>query len=190
MEGSEDKALEQAAYKLQCWYVDDTFVIWPHGLDRLTEFVNHLTTSHKNIQFTMELGDNGHLDIDTYRRPDGTLGHKVYRKPTHSNFYLHLMLHHHTAKMHAALTTLTHTAWALCDKGSLDQNQNSSRPLLWTMVTITSRFSRLSNQLIQPPRLRQNQIWLLFYHMCRPPLANSADCLLNITSEAVVYYQG
>jgi hypothetical protein len=35
--------------------------------------------------------ENNHLpflDIDIYKRPDGTLGHIVYRKPTHTNLYL------------------------------------------------------------------------------------------------------
>jgi hypothetical protein len=32
------------------------------------------------------------LDIDIYKRPDGSLGHTVYRKPTHTNLYLKLLL--------------------------------------------------------------------------------------------------
>ena len=39
----------------------------------------------------MEIEEGGHLpflDIDIYRRMDGSLGHKVYRKLTHTNLYL------------------------------------------------------------------------------------------------------
>jgi hypothetical protein len=39
----------------------------------------------------METDSEGHLPflgLDIYRRPDGSLGHKVYRKPTHTNLYL------------------------------------------------------------------------------------------------------
>jgi hypothetical protein len=35
---------------------------------------------YENIQFTMEIEENGHLpflDIDIYRKRDGSLGHKV-----------------------------------------------------------------------------------------------------------------
>jgi hypothetical protein len=36
----------------------------------------------------MEKEEKGHLqflDIDVYRKTEGSLGHKVYRKPTHTN---------------------------------------------------------------------------------------------------------
>jgi hypothetical protein len=69
MEGFEKKAIEQAAHKPTCWfiYVDDTFVIWPHGQEKLTEFLNHLHGLHNNIQFTTEKEEEGHLPFwDTY----------------------------------------------------------------------------------------------------------------------------
>jgi hypothetical protein len=44
MEDFEMKATELKTHKPTCWfiYVDDTFVIWPHGQEKLAEF---LTTS-------------------------------------------------------------------------------------------------------------------------------------------------
>jgi hypothetical protein len=93
MDNFEKKAIEQATHKPVCCfrYVDDNFVIWPHGQEKLTEFLNHLNGLQNKIQFTMEKED-GHLpflDIDIYRKPDGSLGHKVYRKPTNTNLYVH-----------------------------------------------------------------------------------------------------
>jgi hypothetical protein len=40
MEEFEEKALNQATLKPTCWYryVDDTFVIWPHGKASLTSW--------------------------------------------------------------------------------------------------------------------------------------------------------
>jgi hypothetical protein len=92
MEDFEKTALEQAAHKPIYWfrYADDTFVIWPHGQEKLTEFLNHLYGLHKKIQFTMEKGGYlPFLDIGIYRKRDGSLGHSVYWKPTHTNPYLH-----------------------------------------------------------------------------------------------------
>jgi len=74
MEDFVKKAIEQATHKPVCWfrYVDDTFVIWPHGQEKLREFLNHLSGPHNKIQFTMET-EEGHLlflDIDIYRKAD------------------------------------------------------------------------------------------------------------------------
>jgi hypothetical protein len=49
MEHSED--LEGATHKLLCWfrYMNDTFVIWPHGPGKLSEFLDHLNSIHESI---------------------------------------------------------------------------------------------------------------------------------------------
>jgi len=62
MEDFENKAIEQAAHRPVCWfrYVDDTFVIWPHGQENLAEFLTHLSGLHNKIQFTMEKEEEGH----------------------------------------------------------------------------------------------------------------------------------
>jgi len=99
MEDFEKKAIEQATHKPICWfrYVDDTFIIWHHGQAKLEYFLIHLNGLHNKIQYTMEK-EEGHLPfvhIDIYRKTDGSLGHKVYRKSTHTNLYLHQNSHHH-----------------------------------------------------------------------------------------------
>jgi len=105
-------------------YVDDTFVIWPHGKEKLTEFLNHLSGLHTNIQVTMEQEEEGHLpflDIDIYGKTDGSLGHRVYQKPTHTNLYLHKNSHHHPANKPSVLASLIHRAKAVCDQDPLIQ---------------------------------------------------------------------
>jgi hypothetical protein len=87
MEDYEKAALELDPLKPRCWfrYIDDTFVIWLHGTDKLKDFPLHLNTIHQTSQFIMETKSEGHLpylDLDIYRRPDGSLGYKLYRKPT------------------------------------------------------------------------------------------------------------
>jgi hypothetical protein len=42
-------------------HVDDTFVVWPHGREKVTEFLNHLIGFHKNIHFTMEKDEEDRL---------------------------------------------------------------------------------------------------------------------------------
>jgi hypothetical protein len=77
---------------------------------------------HESIQFTMETESEGHLtflDIDIYRRPDGSLDHRVYRKTTHTNLYLNAGSHNHPSSKQAVLSTLVNRARALCDQESL-----------------------------------------------------------------------
>jgi len=55
--------------------VDNTFAIWPHGRERLTEFLDHLNGLHNNIKFTMEIEEEGHLpflDVDIQGVTGGT----------------------------------------------------------------------------------------------------------------------
>ncbi|KAJ8916727.1 hypothetical protein NQ315_013931 [Exocentrus adspersus] len=60
MENFEQQVLDQAPTKPKCWlrYVDDTFVIWPHGRDRLQEFLGHLNSI--NPQDTINDGNSNH----------------------------------------------------------------------------------------------------------------------------------
>jgi hypothetical protein len=62
MEHSEETALEGATHKPLCWfrYKDDMFVIWPHGPDKPSEFLDHLNSIHESIQFTMETERDSH----------------------------------------------------------------------------------------------------------------------------------
>jgi hypothetical protein len=48
MEHLEEKALEGAKHKPLCRsrYVDDTFVIWPHGPGKSSDFLDHLNSYH------------------------------------------------------------------------------------------------------------------------------------------------
>jgi hypothetical protein len=126
MEYYEKAELELAPLKPCCWfhYADDMFVIWQHGPDKHKDFLHHLNSIHQSIQFTVETESEGHLpflDLDVYRRPNGSLGHKMYRKPTHThtNLYLNAKSRLHLFDKQAVLSTLIHRARALCDEDSL-----------------------------------------------------------------------
>jgi hypothetical protein len=74
----------------------------------------------------METEMDGHLpflDIDIHRKPDRSLGHKAYRKPTHTNLCLNSISHHHPSNKQAALSTLVRRARFLCDQKSLHGEQ-------------------------------------------------------------------
>ena len=110
-EDYEERALAQATHKPVCWfrYIDDTFVVWLHGTEKLERFLDHLNGLRRNIKFTMEMKRDGHLlflYIDMYGRQGGALGYKVYRKPTHTHLYLNPESHQHPSNIQAVLSSL------------------------------------------------------------------------------------
>jgi hypothetical protein len=115
----EQQAISSAIKKPARWhrYVDDTFVVWPHGKFELQEFLKHLNNIHPNIAFTMEIEQDKtspFLDV-LVRRPDGSLGHSAYRKSTHTDLYLHAKSEHHPTEKQEVLTTLVQCAKTLCN---------------------------------------------------------------------------
>jgi hypothetical protein len=85
------------------------------------------------------------LDFDIYRKKtDGSLVHKVYWKPTHTNLYLHENSHHHSANKQSVLASLIHAAKAVCDQDSL--------PTSRTMDTALNRYDEPWNRQQGPPR--------------------------------------
>ena len=124
MEHFEKKVLDKTPHKPALWlrYVDDTFVIWPHGKDKLESFLSELNNAHPNIKFTCEMETNGSipfLDVLVTRKNDGTLGHKVYRKPTHTGRYLNAHSHHHPAQKRGIIATLATRARRICEQPEL-----------------------------------------------------------------------
>jgi hypothetical protein len=126
MEHFEQMAISTAIKKPTRWYryVVDIFAVWPHGKDDLQDFLQHLNDIHKSIEFMMETEQDRtlpFLDVLVSRRLDGTLGHTVYRKTTHTDLYLHAKSEHHPAQKRVVLTTLIRRAKTLCDLDSLEK---------------------------------------------------------------------
>ncbi|XP_041984078.1 uncharacterized protein LOC121736760, partial [Aricia agestis] len=122
MEDFEKLALESSPIQPTFYkrYVDDTLTILPS--DKVSIFLEHLNSLNSKIQFTMELEkDNSlaFLDVLVIRNPDGTLGHTVYRKPTHTN-RLNGDSHHHPAQLSTVGKSLIQRARGICDEQHLD----------------------------------------------------------------------
>lgn len=69
-------------------YIDGTSVVWPHGLEKFSEFLAFMKNLRSNIQFTVGTEKEGmlpFLDRLIYRRHDGTVWHSAYRKPIHTD---------------------------------------------------------------------------------------------------------
>ena len=99
MEDFEVKAINTAKNPPKMWkrYVDDTWVILDST--RKEEFFQHINSIDPKIQFTSEDsnpdGSIPFLDIVVMPQPDGSIKTTVFRKPTHTDMYLHWDSYHH-----------------------------------------------------------------------------------------------
>jgi hypothetical protein len=135
MSDLEERLLQNARLKPAVWlrYMDDTFVVWKHGREELDSFLNYLNTIHPSIKFTMEVESNDRLaflDVLVYKRDNGTLGHTVYRKPTHTDRYLNADSHHHPAQIASVAHTLVERARRLADPVHLEDELNTVKQAL------------------------------------------------------------
>jgi len=72
-------------------YIDDIFMIWTHGEEKLDHFVSYLNNCHPTIKFTCEKSYTHVPFLDTLVKKDqeGNLETTLYCKPTDSHSYLH-----------------------------------------------------------------------------------------------------
>ena len=79
--------------KLYRRYIDDSLVLWQHGMSSLMEFVNHLSGQHSDIEFTVQHSRPGvtsavlYLDL-SIRVTDGRLEWELFVKESHSGVHL------------------------------------------------------------------------------------------------------
>ena len=100
--------------------VDDTFIIWPHGKKNLQSFHAHLNQMSANIQFTIEKEEEGRLaflDVLVTRSED-QLSIAVYRKPTHTDWYILYHSHHHLRMLIGVMRGMRDRALRICNNTS------------------------------------------------------------------------
>jgi hypothetical protein len=129
MENFEKRALDSYPLKPTRWkrFVDDTNVLWPHGKEELDKFFQHLNNISNDIKFTMELEEDGSipfLDVLINRKHNGSLGHTIYRKKTHTENYLHANSHHHPNQKLGVLKTLATRAIRISDKEHFEKEKD------------------------------------------------------------------
>ena len=81
--------------KLWKRFKDDIFIIWPHDMDSLLKFINHLNIVHPTIKFTNDISDTeiSFLDL-TIHIQQSQLHTKLYNKTTDRHIYLNYFSEH------------------------------------------------------------------------------------------------
>ena len=115
MKAYERIAITTALHPPKVWerFVDDVYSILKRT--HLENFFHHINNLHQNIKFTMEEESNGELAfLDTLlKRNNGEISVMVYRKPTHTDQYLHYSSHHQISCKERVVSSLFNRAYSI-----------------------------------------------------------------------------
>ena len=147
-------------------FVDDTFVI--NKAEHSQELLQHINNQDPYIQFTVEPTQQDSLPfLDTLItiQPDNTLSTTVYRKPTHTDQYLHWDSNHHVTAKQSVFNTLAHRAKTVSStQDSMDKELDHIKTALkhcqfpsWPSTNGTTGSSSHNNSPTTPQQPQQQQ---------------------------------
>lgn len=94
----EHELLENAEIQPSIWvrFIDDIFAIYRGSEDEIRSHINYLNQFHNTIKFTscIDRDQIDFLDVTVYRKPDNTIGTRLYTKPTNTGQYLNASSFH------------------------------------------------------------------------------------------------
>ena len=169
MEEFEVKALNSCPHPPSLWlrFVDDTFVITK--AEHSQPLLQHINNQDPHIQFTVEeptqQGTLPFLDTLVTIESNNTFSTTVYRKPTHTDQYLHWDSNHHITAKQSVYNTLAHREKAVTStKETLDKELQHIRGALqacqfpnWALNQLHQRFPK-NNQTYQDTNGTNNSI--------------------------------
>ena len=89
----ESNMLNQSTLKPKTWlrFIDDIFMVWSHGIQALTLFMDMINSHHPTIKFTYEYNKQeiSFLDTIVYKTENNKLFTRACHKPTDNKQYLH-----------------------------------------------------------------------------------------------------
>lgn len=167
MEYIEDRALSSGPSIIKIWkrYVDDVYAVVRGGQREVEQYLAHINNIHHKIKFTCEMEEERSLpflDVRIYIRPDKTIGHSVFRKPTHTDRYLHGSSHHHPCHLASVCKALTNRAYALSDEQHIEEELKHIGVVLRKNGHKTLSTQLLSRQRVRPQEAQRQPAFLPF----------------------------
>ena len=130
----------------------------------LENFFHHINNLHQNIKFTMEEESNGELAfLDTLlKQNNGKISVVVYRKPSHTDQYLHYSSHHQTSCKESVVFSLFNRAYSIiANKDNLYKENTRVKQMLkengYQESIISKIFKRITNNHNLPQSQQQTQ---------------------------------
>ena len=157
MQAYERTAITTALHPPKVWerFVDDVYSILKRT--HLENFFHHINNLHQNIKFTMEKESNGEIAfLDTLlKRNNEEIPVLVYRKPTHTDQYLHYSSHHQTSCKESVVSFLFNKAYfIITNKDDLHKENARIKQVLkengYRESIINKIFRRITNNHSSP----------------------------------------
>ena len=164
MQAHERTAISTALHPPKVWelFVDDVYSIVKRT--HFQNFFNHINNLHQNIKFTMEEESNGKLAVlDTLlKQNNGEISVLVYRKPTHTDQYLHYSSHQQTSCKESVVFSLFNRAYSIItNKDDLHKENARIKQVLkengYQESIISKIFKRITNNHSLPQLQQQRQ---------------------------------
>ena len=164
MQGHESTEISMTLHPPKVWeqFIDDVCSIVKHT--HLETFCHHINNFHQNIEFTMEEESNGELVfLDTLlKQNNGEISVLVYRKPTHTDQYLHYSSNHRTSCKKSVVFSLFNRAYSIItNKDDLHKENTRIKQVLKEngyQESINSKiFQRITNNHSLPQLQQQTQ---------------------------------
>ena len=131
----------------------------------MTRTYSTINNLHQNMKFTMEEESNeGLAFLDTLlKRNNGEVSVLVYRKPTHTDQYLHYSSHHQTSCKESVVSSLFNRAYSIItNKDDLHKENATIKQVLkenGDQESITNQiFKRITNNHGLPQSQEQTQV--------------------------------
>ena len=200
-------------------YVDDIFSCVPPSTD-IDQFLTQLNSLHSCINFKYEKEENNCLPfldtlvIKNINNPKPIF--KVYRKPTHSNSYIHSFSHHSNSTKIGTMTNIFLRAYQICSPEFLDDEIDYIMKVFKSLAfseifihkahmtarksfyrTSTDVVSRDFSKVLVLPPLKDNNLLNKIAENLNFPLVNRSTNTLkqifnhnssNTASQSVIYY--
>ena len=164
MQAPETTAISTSLHPPKVWerFVDDVYSIVKRM--HLEDFFHHINNLHQNTKFTMEEESNGELAfLDTLlKRSNGEISVLAFRKPTHTDQYLHCSSHHQTSCKESVVSSLFNRAYSIItNKDDLLKEDARIKQVLkengYQESIISKIFKRITNNHSLPQLQQQMQ---------------------------------
>ncbi|XP_029165861.1 uncharacterized protein LOC114936730 [Nylanderia fulva] len=136
----------------------------------------------------MEIEQNNQLpflDVLVKKNKDGTLGHRVYRKSTHTDRYLHATSHHHLTQKNSVISSLICRALTISELTFLNEelehlnqvltkNRYNNKDIYQTTERLKNKISSSTNMSTSSEK-EEDQKWTILLY-----LQGTTECISRI----------